>query len=53
MPITAQIAFAFAFYIIAGSSFHYGIGHIGDGHKRPAFIAVAVLIGLLPFMWID
>ena len=53
MPITAQIAFSFAFWLIAGGAFHYGIGQIGDGSKRPSFIALAVLIGLVPFLWID
>lgn len=51
-PLSAQIAFTFALWLLAGGAFHYGRGDIGDGRFRPLFIIFAGLIGLIPLIWI-
>lgn len=49
-PLSAQIAFSFALWILAGGALHHGLGDIGDGRRRIWPISLAVLVGLIPFL---
>lgn len=50
-PLSAKIAFSFAFWILAGGVFHCANGDIGSGRKRPILYPIAALVAWIP-IWL-